>query len=47
MLREGRDYELTNSFNRSVNYLKGKITVLSVAHKVPRCLQIDCSVQLR
>lgn len=43
----GLDELSAEHIGQTVNYLKGKVTGLFVAHKVPRCLAIDTVIQLR
>ncbi len=42
----GLDYTSAEHIGTTVNYLKGKVTVLFIAHKVPQCLQADAHVKL-
>lgn len=40
------DPETAESFARTVNSLKGTVTLLFVAHQVPKALQLDGIVQI-
>ncbi|KVP16873.1 peptidase domain-containing ABC transporter [Burkholderia ubonensis] len=42
----GLDDASSEHIGQTVNYLRGKVTVLFVAHKVPTCLQVDAHVRL-
>jgi len=37
----GLDLRTAESFSRTVNQLKGKVTILFVAHAIPRGLDVD------
>ena len=42
----GLDEESAEHIAKTVNFLRGKATVLFIAHKVPRSLVVDCHVSL-
>lgn len=42
----GLDDDASEHIGSTVNYLRGKVTVLFIAHKVPKCLTVDAHVKL-
>lgn len=42
----GLDEASAEHIGATVNYLRGKVTVLFIAHKVPSCLRVDAHVRL-
>jgi subfamily B ATP-binding cassette protein HlyB/CyaB len=42
----GLDHETAEAFARTVNQLKGRVTMLFIAHQLPRALQVDSTVRL-
>jgi subfamily B ATP-binding cassette protein HlyB/CyaB len=42
----GLDQETAEAFARTVNQLKGRVTMLFIAHQLPRALQVDSTVRL-
>ena len=44
--RSNLDPETAQAFARTVNALKGQVTLLFIAHQLPRALQLDAIVRL-
>ena len=40
------DFETAEAFAKTINQLKGKLTMLVIAHQLPRGLQVDAIVRL-